>query len=65
MIEKDAESGQDEKENHLSNNILEKYDIRDWNYYQNFCHKINNECESYHHALNIKFNSKLTIWKFI
>ena len=44
---------------------LEKYNIKDWNYFKIFDHRTNNACESYHHILNSKFNSKPSIWKFI
>ena len=35
------------------------------NYFKIFEHQTNNACESYHHILNAKFNSKPTIWKLI
>ena len=39
--------------------------MKDWNYYKIYDHRTNNACESYHHSLNSKFNSKPSIWKFI
>ena len=44
---------------------LDKYNVKDWNYYKIYDHRTNNACESYHHSLNSKFNSKPSIWKFI
>ena len=44
---------------------LDKYNVKDWNYYKIYDHRTNNACESYHHALNSKFNYKPFIWKFI
>ena len=44
---------------------LEKYNIKDWNYYKIFDHRTNNACESYHHVLNSKFSKKTTFWKFL
>ena len=44
---------------------LDKYNIKDWKYYKIYDHRTNNACESYHHSLNSKFNSKPSIWKFI
>ena len=44
---------------------LDKYIVKDWIYYKIYDHRTNNACESYHHCLNQKFNSKPSIWKFI
>ena len=50
---------------YFKKNYIEKYNIKEWNYYKVYDHRTNNACESYHHALNSKFNSKPSIWKFI
>ena len=50
---------------YFKKNYIEKYNIKEWNYYKYYDHRTNNACESYHHALNSKFNSKPSIWKFI
>ena len=43
----------------LNNMILEI------NYFKIYEHRTNNACESCHHILNSKFNSKPSVWKFI
>ena len=68
MISEDAE--EDDKDDKFVNDYfkktyLEKYNIKDWNYFKIFDHRTNNAYESYHHILNAKFNSKPTIWKLI
>ena len=68
LISEDAEI--DEKDNKFVNEYfkktyLEKYNIKDWNYYKIFDHRTNNACESYHHVLNSKFSKKPTFWKFL
>ena len=69
LIADDAEeSGEkDEKfvKDYFQKQYLEKYNVKDWNYYKIYDHRTNNACESYHHSLNSKFNSKPSIWKFI
>ena len=37
---------------------IDKYNIKDWNYFKIYEHRTNNACESYHHSLYSKFNSK-------
>ena len=61
FISEDAE--EDDKDDKFVNEYfkktyLEKYNIKDWNYFKIFDHPTNNACESYHHILNAKFNSK-------
>ena len=57
----------DEKfvKDYFQKQYLDKYNVKDWNYYKIYDHMTNNACESYHHPLNSKFNSKSSIWKFI
>lgn len=40
-----------------------KYDIGDWNYYENIENTTNNCCESYNNKLNNYFNKKPTFFK--
>ena len=68
LISEDAQS--DEKDNkfvneYFKNTYIDKYNLKDWNYFKIYDHRTNNACESYHHILNSKFNKKPTIWKFI
>ena len=68
FISEDAEEdNKDDKfvNEYFKKTYLEKYNIKDWNYFKIFDHRTNNACESYHHILNSKFNSKPSIWKFI
>ena len=68
LISEDAESdAKDDKfvNDYFRNTYLNKYNIKDWNYFKIFDHRTNNACESYHHVLNSKFNKKPTIWKFM
>ena len=39
------------------------YNIKDWNYYKNIEHIINNECEPYNSYINDFFNKKPTFYK--
>ena len=69
MIVEDAidSDEKDEKfvKEYFKKQYLDKYNVKDWNYYKIYDHRTNNACESYHHSLNSKFNSKPSIWKFI
>ena len=68
FIEDANESDNNDKKfviEYFKKTYIEKYNIKEWNYYKVYDHRTNNACESYHHALNSKFNSKPTIWKFI
>ena len=69
IISEDAINS-DENDNKFVNiyfkkTYIDKFNIKDWNYYKTYDHKTNNSCESFHHVLNGKFNNKPTIWKFI
>ena len=44
---------------------MEKYAIKDWKYYRIYDHRTNNARESYHHALNSKFNNKHNFRQFV
>ena len=69
LIVEDANESDEKDEkfvkDYFQKQYLDKYNVKDWNYYKIYDHRTNNACESYHHALNSKFNSKPSIWKFI
>lgn len=69
IITMDAENLEDSDRKfvnkYFKKTYLDKFNIKDWNYYKCYDHKTNNSCESYNHALNSKFNTKPTIWKLI
>ena len=69
LIADDAEESDEKDEkfvkDYFQKQYLDKYNVKDWNYYKIYDHRNNNACESYHHPLNSKFNSKPSIWKFI
>lgn len=49
--------------NYFKKIYIDKFNIKEWNYFKIYGHRTNNECESDNHILNSKFNKKATIWK--
>ena len=65
LIVEDANESDEKDEkfvkDYFQKQYLDKYNVKDWNYYKIYDHTTNNACESYHHYLNSKFNSKHSI----
>ena len=50
---------------YFGDNYLNKYEIKNWNYYDNIENTTNNCCESYNNKLNNYFNKKSTFFKLL
>ena len=49
---------------YLEDNYIDKYGIKNWNYFENIKNTINNCCEAYNNKLNNLFNKKPTYFGF-
>ena len=50
---------------YFENTFIKKYNVKNWNYFNNFRHITNNACESYNAKLNSLFEKKPTYFKLV